>query len=236
VEPSGGQPAREGRADSLAARLEGALDEELSIVPARRTDAAAPEDEPAGPVDVDEPEAAGGASAPRVSPARERDDGPARRPAGADLAVAPARERPVARVRRRQDVEKARHVRRRSKSGSLALTTLAALVLMVSVGGAAWYADTRGLADLGIVRNPLPVTLSMPRIDMTVSAADGWVEVPSGSGTVVVSADGPYRVRLDGVVYSLDGGRRLRVPMEPQTQLSVRAVREPTVARVSDVP
>jgi hypothetical protein len=232
----------ERRPDTIAARLEGALDEELSIVPARERDgdreALDPEPEPG---DTLATAASGGAhglgsTAPRLTPGRERGPPDGGNAPGADLTVAPARQTSLARARRGDEEGRARPSRRRSKSGSLVVTTLVAIVLMVSAAGVAWYADLRGHVDLGIARTPLPVALSLPDVNMAVSAEEGWVEVPASSGTVEVTANGPFRVRLDGAVYTLPGGRILKVPMATETELAVRAVRPPTVARVSGAP
>ncbi len=68
---------------------------------------------------------------------------------------------------------------------------------------------------------------------LRVQAADGWVDVPPSEGSVVITASGPYRFRLEGVVYHVSGEKSVRVPMTPATSLAIRTVDAPTVAEVA---
>lgn len=245
--------SREGGAavppEDLAARLRGALDEELAIgeeagtlgpavsAPGERA-GEADDREPGREVVVEAPETVEATPAEPVVPGRpRRREG--RGGGSADLTLAPARERPgpPARAERRRDKAVATRTRgrRRSKSGSLALTLVMALLLLGGAGAGALWLDLSGRLDLGIVGDRIPAALRpLPR-DITVTAGEGWVDVPAGEGTVSVTADGPFRVRLDGLVYSLEGGRTLAIPMDGGRRVEVRAVGEETVATVSRV-
>jgi hypothetical protein len=123
--------------------------------------------------------------------------------------------------------------RRRSKSGSLALTIVTAILLLGAAAGGALWLDLSGRTNLGILGESLPPALDPPPEDITVTAAEGWVAVPPAEGAVAVTADGPFRVRVDGAVYSLGAGRTMRVPLDGARQVEVRAVEEGTVATVS---
>ncbi|WP_108663320.1 hypothetical protein [Acuticoccus kandeliae] len=169
---------------------------------------------------------------------RERDVG--------GLTVTPARERDRASRERRvviaERVPPASSSRelttrpRRSKRRSLTGTAMLALVMIVVVGAGAWWVDRTGIADLGL-RGRIASGISSGPQGIEVRAADGWVSVPGGVGTMVVSADGPFRVRLNGEVYTVDGTQQaLQVPVTDTTSLSVRVVREPTVVRVAPLP
>jgi hypothetical protein len=224
----------------LASRLKGALDQELGIGETEREPAAepdAPATEPAEPHDPDLESETPDAEVPDdgIAPAAERRRTGTTTPA-ANLELAPARERPgpPARTERRreQPVATRRTPRRRSKSGSLALTMFVALLLIGAAGGGALWLDLSGRLDLGILEERLTEVLRATPQDMTVTAADGWVAVPQAEGPVTVTADGPFRVRIDGDVYSLEAGRTLRVPMGEGTRVEVRAVSAPTVATI----
>ena len=234
VEPDrGSAPSEKPSAAELAARLKGALDRELAI--GEEDDDAFADRQEATDQGDDLREASGadrGAPLPELR--RERGEAAG----AADLTLAPARERPgpPARAeRRRERAPVAREPRlRRSKAGTLTTTIVVALLLIGVAGGSAVWLDLSGTADLGIVRERLPAALRPAAADLSVSAADGWVSVPAGAAPVAVTADGPFRVRIDGLVYSVDAGRTLRIPREETTRVQVRAVGEGTVARVSE--
>ncbi|MCF3936500.1 hypothetical protein L1787_24215 [Acuticoccus sp. M5D2P5] len=228
----------------------GAPQDETPADEADATDEAeAAEDEPH---ETDEGTAADeatlGAPSPRVGGRRRHNKGEV---GNGDLAVAPGRERagparetatpPRGRrvvVAERRETSSSRELTtrpRRSKAKSLTSTAIFALILIVVVGGVAWWLDRTGVANFGL-RERIASTVGGGQSRLEVLAGDGWVNVPQSTGTVVVSADGPYRVRLNGEVFSLGSGEALQVPMGETTQLSVRAVRAPTVARVAPLP
>lgn len=240
IEPDQREPSDGPTSAELAARLKGALDRELALDEDQRDDERH-EHQSAEVFEHDDGEDRLDSGAvpddrapvPQVRPGR-------REPVGAaDLTLAPARERPgpPARTeRRREKLPAAREPRRRSKAGSLAMTITVALVLLGAAGSAAVWLDLSGNASLGIVRDRLPATLRPAPTEVSVTAAEGWVTVPAGEGALTVTADGPFRVRIDGVVYSVDAGRRLRVPRTAETRVEVLAVGEGTVASVSAAP
>ncbi|UOM35174.1 hypothetical protein [Acuticoccus sp. I52.16.1] len=159
------------------------------------------------------------------------------REAGTGLSVAPAGapKRPrrvvVAEPRTREILVVPR---RRSVSKGLFGTVVVALVALVGIGGAAVYLEQSGLADFGLFQRT--ASGLMGRDAITVTADDGWVSIPAESGTVLIDADGTYRIRLDGEVFTGNAAQRVRVPMTTDTSLAVRTVRAPTQATVSRVP
>ncbi|MBJ3777409.1 hypothetical protein [Acuticoccus mangrovi] len=265
------------RPDSLAARLEGALDEELVFVDETPTEDAPPLDATVEE-ELAEPEPDDVAEAPEDEVEHDdadlddidvrRDDPRAKAPplgpvepvrprrgrewpaTGSELAVTPAgrrgarkREPRVVIAAMKDDVavrrEEAREVmptrRRRSKTGSLAGTLMLALLLLGVAGAGAWWLDVTGAVDLGITRR-LVAPLQRQAEVTEVRAEDGWLRIPAATGTRVIGADGPFRVRIDGAVYTIEGGREVRVPVTEATNLSVRVVQSPTVAKVSLAP
>ncbi|MEM8552289.1 MAG: hypothetical protein AAGF45_07885 [Pseudomonadota bacterium] len=112
--------------------------------------------------------------------------------------------------------------RRRSKARSLAGTFVLGVFLAATVTGVAWYLGDRVGAPLGG---------RAPALALSVSAEDGWVSLPREEGGLLIEADGPFRLRVNGDVYTLDGAKPVRVPAE--VIAAVRIVRPPTRANVS---
>lgn len=147
----------------------------------------------------------------------------------ADLTVAPTRSRNV--VVAEPSVGYLVPVgTRRSKSRSLAATLLIGALALAATGAAGWYIDSRGIADLGISQR-LSGSIGRPA-PITVRAEDGWRDIPAEDGAVTITADGTFRIRLDGAVYTRTGERAIRVDTNEDTSLAVRTVRAPTVAIV----
>jgi hypothetical protein len=124
---------------------------------------------------------------------------------------------------------------RRSKSGSLVSTLFVAVLLLAAAGGLAWWLDRTGTTSLGIIAERLDGPLLSRDLDLSIAAGDGWVTVPPQEGPVLVTADGAFRLRVDGEVYSFDAGEQVRIDAAPDLALQVRAARPPTVARVTAV-
>jgi len=110
---------------------------------------------------------------------------------------------------------------RRNRSSAMAGTILTGLLVIVAAAAGYWYLGNRlPTAAIGVAA---PAALS-------VGADDGWVRLPSSDGPLVVTADGPFRVRVDGDVYTVDGARSVRIPQG--SRASVRVVRAPSRAEV----
>lgn len=138
----------------------------------------------------------------------------------ASLSVRPARESVAVAVTPREAPSTALVPRRRSWSRSLAGTLFSAILLLTVVAAGAFFVQQRGL---------LPTIGSTPT--MSVTFEDGWVDLPTEEHPLVVSADGPYRLRISGKVYSLRGDQTIKVPAA--TEASVRVVRAPATATVA---
>ncbi|WP_162409415.1 hypothetical protein [Acuticoccus sediminis] len=183
----------------------------------------------------------------------ERDDGEEREPGDLDVAaIVPGQSRAGGRengaglaVSPKTSAKRPRRVvvaeprtreilvvpRRRSRIKDVVGTLVLALVLLVGAGGVAFYLEDNGIADFGLFdRGGSGALGSGP---LTVRADDGWVSVPAEPGAVLISADGTYRIRLDGEVFTGSADQRLRVPIAEGTDLSVRSVRAPTAVTVT---
>ncbi len=113
--------------------------------------------------------------------------------------------------------------RRRARSRSLAGTLLVALILIGGVAfGAWWVGEKVGVPVVGGIGQPE---------EITAVAADGWVSIPSADRAFVVNADGPFRMRIDGEVYALNGSRPVRVPQGVDAALKVPRGEVTAVAR-----
>lgn len=151
---------------------------------------------------------------PREDP---RADGGA---ATATLFVRPARESVVVSVPEIDYTTEMVDPPRRGWMRGLGGTLVSAIVLIAIVAGTIWWLNAR---------DALP---SRALSDFNVELADGWVSLPTEGRALVVSADGPFRLRVAGRVYSLDGNRAIQVPADASA--AVRIVREPTTATISE--
>lgn len=120
--------------------------------------------------------------------------------------------------------------RRRNIAKTLGGTVVMGLIAVVALAGAAVYLEQNGLARFGLFETSRTAATGR---SLSITAEDGWVAVPAEPGAVIISADGTYRVRLDGKVFTGGPEQRLRVPITTGTSLSVRSVRAPTVATVT---
>ncbi|MGX1097492.1 hypothetical protein [Amorphus sp. MBR-141] len=123
--------------------------------------------------------------------------------------------------------------RRGGKGGWIALL-LFLLVIAGGVGYAAYWIDKAGIADL--LRSPNREVSSLGEADeMTVPADWTSVVTPGAGGAteVLVTADGPFRMRVDGTVYTLDGSTAVRVPVKTSTLLELKALGDPVTASIT---
>ncbi|MEM6846546.1 MAG: hypothetical protein AAF580_00520 [Pseudomonadota bacterium] len=70
-------------------------------------------------------------------------------------------------------------------------------------------------------------------VQMTVSADDGWVNLPQRGSVMSISGTGTIRVRLDGEVFTVPAGQVVEASPRDRQSVAVRAVRAPTTATVS---
>jgi hypothetical protein len=123
--------------------------------------------------------------------------------------------------------------RRRGGGGWIALL-LFLLVVAGGVGYAVYWVDKVGIADL--LRSPSREISSLGEATQIAVPAE-WTSVAEpgagGATAVLVSADGPFRMRVDGTVYTLDGGRSVRVPVKASTLLELKALGGPVTASIT---
>lgn len=151
---------------------------------------------------------------------RPREDAGRAGGAAATLSVRPARESAAVTVTDVEfEVEEDEEPPRRGWGRALFGTLVSAVVLIAVVAGSVWWLDSRGALPSG----------SMGAF--TVETGDGWVSLPTEGRALVVEADGPFRLRVSGRVYSLPGDRAVQIPADAEA--SVRIVRSPTTATVS---
>lgn len=208
------------RVPAVLPRLHRRTDPEPAAEPAAASDADGPSaDAAASGASASSPgsQATGEGAFPSVRP--ERAEPAARGGDGDGLKVRPARAGKVL------VVEPAGHAftpppRRRSKARNLAGTLALALILLLIAGGVGlWFAGQQRPAgpDGEFARALGSVT--------EVSSADGWVVLPKAGTPLVLSGTGPFRVRVDGTVYSMDGSRAVRLDRGPDSSVAVRAIR-----------
>lgn len=137
------------------------------------------------------------------------------------LSVRPARESVAVTVSDIDDDEGPSRPRR-SMARKLGGTLFSAILLFGIVAGVGWWLNDRGMFS---------APGAGPAADaVVVEAEDGWVDLPTGDGALVVEADGPFRLRVSGKVYSLSGDRPVQVPA--RVAAAVRIVRGPASATV----
>ena len=155
---------------------------------------------------------------------RPREEARARGGAGAGaLAVRPVRtEGAMVAAAAETTALAAKTPRRRARSRSLAGTLLVALVLIGGVAGGVWWVGQK----VGV-----PVGGTPAIVEVTAVADDGWVSLPTEEQAFVVSAGGPFRMRVDGKVYTFTGGRPVRVPSGATASLKVPRGDHQAVAR-----
>ncbi|WMS41241.1 hypothetical protein RDV64_14255 [Acuticoccus sp. MNP-M23] len=146
---------------------------------------------------------------------------------GSALAVRPVREdgqvvAPAAREAKPGKALVRSPQRRRARSRSLAGTLLVALILIGAVAAGAWWVgDKVGVTPAG----------GGSAVELSAGVDDGWVSLPTADQAFQVDADGPFRMRIDGEVYALSGGRPVRVPSGADAALKVPRGTHRAVAR-----
>ena len=152
---------------------------------------------------------------------RPREDADRSGSVAATLSVRPARESaPVTVTDVEFEVEEDDDTTQRRGWGKALFGTLVSAVLLIAiVAGSIWWLDARGALPTSGVGT------------FTVEMSDGWVSLPTEGRALVVEADGPFRLRVAGRVYSMPGDRAVQVPADAEA--SVRIVRSPTTATIS---
>ena len=115
----------------------------------------------------------------------------------------------------------------RGRSSLLRIGLPLAVVVLAVVGGAYWYLQrdsAQSIADL-----PLPDSGTMDRVEVFNVPPERWTPVDLTlygiqPGEYTVSADGPFRMRVNGQVYTVDGNRALDLSSEPSTQIELKAI------------
>lgn len=126
-----------------------------------------------------------------------------------------------------------RERRRRGRGGWIAFL-IVLLVLAGAIGGGAYWVDRMGLMSL-LAPNSLRVTRLGEASSVKVPTSWTAVRDPSAGGAVgvLLSSSGPFRVRVDGTVYSLSGASPVRVPVRPGTVLEMRGRDGPVTVDVT---
>lgn len=108
--------------------------------------------------------------------------------------------------------------RRRSKADALTGTFLAGLVVVAGAFAASIFAPD---GDEGADTGQFARALGVPTV---IAHGEGWVNIPSGNEPLSLSAQGPFRVRVGGTVYTIEGGKTLSLSREDSTAIAVRAI------------
>ncbi|MDQ0317449.1 hypothetical protein [Amorphus orientalis] len=130
--------------------------------------------------------------------------------------------------------ERPRERRRRGWGGLIALAII--LLLLVGGGGAAYYwLESRGVIEA--LRGSATMQVTRLGEPQSVSVPTSWTGVPDpasgGAVGVLIDGDGPFRLRVDGTVYTLDSGEPVRVPVREGTELEVRGLGGPVTLQVT---
>lgn len=127
--------------------------------------------------------------------------------------------------------------RPRRRKGARAGWIVFVLVLLAIGAGllyGAYWVDKQGIADL---LRSAPIQIGRLGEAETIEVPGEWTTVPdpaAGSATaLLVKGSGPFRMRVDGTVYTLDGGRGVRVPVKESTLVELKALDGPVTAEVT---
>lgn len=173
-----------------------------------------------------------------IVPHGERDDAPAAFPTVRPERVRPERTEPAASraptpsadhadaAKSRALVSKAPR-KRRSKAGALSGTLVLAVLFVVAAGAGYVFLKGEDSAD-----DP-PEFARALGVPTEVSASDGWVTIPRTAQSLALTGTGPFRIRLDGIVYTVDAGRTVRLDRAGASSVAVRAVREGTSVAIA---
>ncbi|MEM8854444.1 MAG: hypothetical protein AAGD34_12150 [Pseudomonadota bacterium] len=154
---------------------------------------------------------------------------------GAELAVSPSRAREGAVVAVEEEAREVVPARSRNVAAGLTGTAFSGLVVLLVIGAGVWWLETNDHADFGIFQR-IAAPLQQAPSPMLVRAEDDWVTIPPETSDVRVNATGPFRVRIDGTVFTVDGGQAVRLPLSQGAPVAVKALREGTVEVVPGDP
>ena len=149
---------------------------------------------------------------------RPREDSGRNGMGAAPLSVRPARESVSVTVPDVEYLDDEEDRPRRRGAKTIFGTFVSAMVLIAIIAGTIWWLNARGALPTASVNT------------FTVEESDGWMSLPTEDRALVVEADGPFRLRVSGRVYSLPGDRAVQIPANAEA--AVRIVRGPTTATV----
>lgn len=151
-----------------------------------------------------------------------------REASGAELAVSPSRARESAVVAVEDEAREVAPTRSRNVAAGVTGTAFSGLVVLLLIGAGVWWLETNDHANFGIFER-IAAPLQQAPSPIFVRAEDDWVTIPPETSDVRVNATGPFRVRIDGTVFTVDGGQSVRLPLSAGSQVAVKAIREGTV-------
>lgn len=113
----------------------------------------------------------------------------------------------------------AQFVRTARRTRVIQLAVVTCLVVLAAVYGRYWL-KTAGFLTSGI----------------EVQASTNWTNLPVdpavfSDGPAIISANGPFRLRVDGTVYTIVGREQVVVPIGDATTVEVRSIEQPLTVR-----
>lgn len=113
----------------------------------------------------------------------------------------------------------AQFVRTARRTRLIQLAVVTCLVVLAAVYGRSWL-KTAGFLTSGI----------------EVQASTNWTNLPVdpavfSGGPAIISANGPFRLRVDGTVYTIVGREQVVVPIGDATTVEVRSIERPLTVR-----
>ncbi|SHO63513.1 hypothetical protein SAMN02745172_01410 [Pseudoxanthobacter soli DSM 19599] len=113
----------------------------------------------------------------------------------------------------------AQFVRTARRTRVIQLAVVTCLVVLAAVYGRSWL-KTAGFLTSGI----------------EVQASTNWTNLPVdpavfSDGPAIISANGPFRLRVDGTVYTIVGREQVVVPIGDATTVEVRSIEQPLTVR-----
>lgn len=122
-------------------------------------------------------------------------------------------------------------VRRRSAFVRYGLPIVAGLLLVAGVAAGGFWIDRGGLERLGLGGGGIGGALAPAGSEtFTLMPADGWITLmrnAADGGEAVVAADAPFRLRVDGTVYTIAEERAVGVPLSGASEVEARAIDTP---------
>ncbi|WP_040400865.1 hypothetical protein [Amorphus coralli] len=127
--------------------------------------------------------------------------------------------------------------RERRRKGARAGWIVFVVVLLALGAGlvyGAYWVDKQGIADL---LRAGPIQVSRLGEAETLEVPGEWTSVPDPNAgnaiALLVDASGPFRMRVDGTVYTLTGAEAVRVPVKDGTLVELKALEGPVTAEVT---